>query len=149
METKTNSKILAHCYMGINEKDYNNNLKKIGFVLSFMTRGPAKAWTDQYTKNTLSLNQNQGLNLGTYSDFRKHWSDTFSTYDTPGDALNEIKNLRMKPEEDINSHITKFITLLSESRLDKNLPAVVDFFRETLPVKLQIKIMNLENPPKV
>ena len=54
----------------------------------------------------------------------------------------------MKPKKDTDSHITKFVTLLSESRLDKNLPVVVNFFRETLPVKLQIKIMNLENPPK-
>ena len=44
----------------------------------------------------------------------------------------------MKPEEDINSHIMKFVTLLSESRLDKNSPAVMDFLRETLPVKLQV-----------
>ena len=67
---------------------------------------------------------------------------------TPGDALNEMKNLRIKPEEDIDFHITKFVTLLSESRLNKNSPAVVDFFRETLPIKLQVEIMNLKNPPK-
>ena len=59
-----------------------------------------------------------------------------------------MKNLWMKPEEDIISHIMKFVTLLSKSRLDKNLPVVVNFFRETLPIKLQIKTMNLENPPK-
>ena len=59
-----------------------------------------------------------------------------------------MKNLRMKPEEDIDSHIMKFVTLLSESILDKNLPAVVNFFGETLLAKLQVKIMNLENPPK-
>ena len=33
--------------MGINDKDYDTYLKKIGFVLSFMTEGPAKAWADQ------------------------------------------------------------------------------------------------------
>ena len=42
----------------------------------------------------------------------------------------------------------KFVTPLSRSRLNKNSPAVVNFFREPLPVKLQVKIMNLENPPK-
>ena len=66
----------------------------------------------------------------------------------PGDAQNEIKNVWMKPDKDINSHITKFVTLLSESRLDKNSLAVVNFFKETLAVKLQVRIMNLENPPK-
>ena len=115
--------------MGITDKDYDTNLKKIGFVLSFMTEGPAKAQADQYTKNALTQNQTLGLNLGIYSEFRKALTDTFSAYDTPGDALNEMKNLRMKPEEDIDSHIMKYVTLLSESR-------VVNFFRESLPVEL-------------
>ena len=44
---------------------------------------------------------------------------TFSAYDSPGDALNEMKNLQMKYDDDINKHIMTFATLLSESRLDK------------------------------
>ena len=127
--------------MGTNDKDYDINLKKI----AFMTEGPAKAWADQYTENALTQNQTLGLNLGIYLEFRKALTNTFSAYNTLGDAL---KNLRIKPEEDIDFHIMKYVTLLSESRLDKNSPAVVNFFRETLPVKLQVKIMNLETPPK-
>ena len=137
----------AEIYMGINDKGYNTDLK-IGFILSFMTKGPAKAWANQYTENTLTHTQALGLNLKIYSNFRKALTDTFSAYDTPGNALNEIKNLQMKPDEDINSHITKFVTLLSGSRLNKILPAVVNFFRETLPAKPQVKFINLEKPPK-
>ena len=77
--------------MGTNNKDYNTNLKKIGFVLSFMTKEPAKAWADQYAKNALTQNQALGLNLGIYFNFRKALTDTFSAYDTPGDALDEMK----------------------------------------------------------
>ena len=40
-----------------------------------------------------------------------------------------------------------FATLLSKSCLDKKSAVIVDIFRETLPVKLQSKIMNLETPP--
>ena len=40
-----------------------------------------------------------------------------------------------------------FATHLSKSRLDKKSAVIVDIFRETLPVKLQSKIMNLETPP--
>ena len=58
-----------------------------------------------------------------------------------------MKNLRMKYDDDIDKHITMFATLLSESRLDKKLAVIVDIFRETLPVKLQSKIMNLKTPP--
>ena len=111
----------AKIYMAINIKDYDTNLEKIEFVLSFMTKGPAKAWADQYTKNALTQNQALGLNLRIYSEFRKALTNTFSTYNTSGDALNEMRNLRIKPEEDINSHITKFVTLLSESRICQQL----------------------------
>ena len=40
--------------MGINDKKYDTDLKTIGFILSFMTEGPAEAWADQYTKNALT-----------------------------------------------------------------------------------------------
>ena len=50
--------------------------------------------------------------------------------------------------KDYDTNLKKIGFILSESRLNKNSPAVVDFFRETLPVKLQVTIMNLENPPK-
>ena len=77
--------------MEINDKDCDTNLKKIGFVLSFMTEGPAEAWADPYTENALTQNQTLGLNLGIYSKFRKALTNTFSTYDTSRDALNEMK----------------------------------------------------------
>ena len=53
----------------------------------------------------------------------------------------------MKYDNNINKHITTFATLLSESRLDKKSAVIIDIFRETLPVKLQSKIMNLKSPP--
>ena len=40
-----------------------------------------------------------------------------------------------------------FATLLSKSCLDEKLAVIVNIFRETLPVKLQSKTMNLETPP--
>ena len=42
------------------------------------------------------------LDLGTYEDFQKTLKATFSAYDSPDDALNEIKNLRMKYDDDID-----------------------------------------------
>ena len=58
-----------------------------------------------------------------------------------------MKNLRIKCDDNIDKHIMMFATLLSKSCLDKKSAVIVDIFRETLPVKLQSKIMNLETPP--
>ena len=79
------------------------------------------------------------LDLGTYEEFQITLKATFSACDSPGDALNKMKNLRIKYDDNIDKHITMFATLLSESCIDKRLAVIVDIFRETLPLKLQSK----------
>ena len=112
-----------------------------------MTEGQAEAWADQFIEEAQTQHPGPNLDLGTYEDFQKTLKATFSAYNSPGNALNNMKNLRMKYDDDINKHIMMFATVLSESRLDKKSAVIVDIFRETLPVKLQSKIMNLETPP--
>ena len=87
------------------------------------------------------------FDLGTYEEFQETLRATFSAYNSPGNALNKMKNLRIKYDDNIDKHITMFATLLSESCLDKKSAVIVNIFREMLPVKLQSKIMNLETPP--
>ena len=134
-------------HLAINKKIYDDDLKKIGFTLSFMTEGQAEAWADQFVEQCQAKNPDADLDLGEWSNFREELVQTFSAYDTPGDALNEMKNLRMKNEDEIDGHITHFATLLAESKLDKKSAVITDLFRETLPVRLQSRIMNLETPP--
>ena len=137
----------AKIYLGINKKVYDDDLKKIGLILSFMTKGQAEAWADQFVEEAWTQHPGPDLDFGTYEDFQKTLKATFSAYDSPGDTLNKMKNLRMKYDDDIDKHIMMFATLLSELCLDKKSAVIVDIFRETLPVKLQSKIMNLEIPP--
>ena len=137
----------ANIYLGINKKVYDDDLKKIGFILSFMTEGQAEAWADQFVEEAQTQHPGPDLDLGTYEEFQKTLKTTFSAYNSPGDALNKMKNLRMKHDDNIDKHIMTFATLLSKSCLDKKSAVIVNIFRETLPVKLQSKIMNLETPP--
>ena len=53
-------------YLGINKKVYDDDLKKIGFILSFMTEGQAEAWADQFVKEAQTQNPRPDLDLGTY-----------------------------------------------------------------------------------
>ena len=46
----------------------------------------------------------------------------------------------------IEEHVAKFKMLVTKSKLEKN-EAVVEYFRETLPIPLQKNIMSLEKPP--
>ena len=113
-------------YLGINKKVYDDDLKKIGFILSFMTEGQAEAWADQFVEEAQTQHPRPDLDLGTYEKFQKTLKATFSAYNSPGNALNKIKNLRMKYDGDINKHITKFATLLSKSCLDKKSAVIVE-----------------------
>src|SRR6202522_4446376 len=54
----------------------------------------------------------------------------------------------MKKDDSIDEHIAKFRMLVSESKLDKSSPVIIDFLRETLGFPLQRRVMTLENPPK-
>ena len=139
----------AELYMTINQKIYKDDLTKIGFVLSFMKEGQAAAWADQFVEHAMSQPKPATglLNLGTYTAFRKDLSEAFAAFDTPGDALDQMKNLRMKNDDSADEHIAKFKTLLAESRLDENSAAVIDLFRETLTIPLQKRIFTLESPP--
>ena len=46
----------------------------------------------------------------------------------------------------IEEHVAKFKMLVTKQKLEKN-EAVVEYFRETLPIPLQKNIMTLEKPP--
>ena len=63
----------------------------------------------------------------------------FSPYDTPKDEMKEMKMGNALIEE----HVAKFKMLVTKSKLEKN-EAVVEYFRETLPILLQKNIMTLE-----
>ena len=68
----------------------------------------------------------------------------FSPYDAPKDAIYEMKEIKMG-NTSIEEHVAKFKMLVTKLKLEKN-EAVVEYFRETLPICLQKNIMTLEKP---
>src|ERR1700678_3246710 len=132
-------------YITINKKTYDDEIKKIGFFLSFMNEGDTASWKEQLLDDAMTRAQasNTDLNLGTYAQFKHDLQEAFAPYDSPGDALERMKLLRMKKDDSIDEHIARFRMLVSESKLDKSSPVIIDFFRETLGFSLQRRIMTL------
>ena len=130
-------------YLRVNEKIYDTNLKKIAFTLSFMNEGDAASWKEQLLEEALAL---PSFDLGTWNTFTKDLKQAFSPYDAPGDALNEMKTLRMG-NNSIEEHLAKFKMLVTKSGIQPDSPAVIDYFRETLQIPLQRRLLTLENPP--
>jgi len=130
-------------YLLVNEKLYDTDMKRITFALSFMTEGEADSWQEEFIQNALSQDP---PNFGTWDQFAEELQKAFSPYDSQGDALEEIKALKMG-NNSIEDHVARFKILINKSGLDKKSPAVADYFRETLGIPLQKRLLSLENPP--
>jgi Retrotransposon gag protein len=132
--------------MDVNHEMYNNDLRKIAFVLSFMTTGSAATWKAQFIKEayTKPAPANPNDRLGTYIQFKKYLIKAFLMFDSVGDALDELRSLRKKKTELINEHIAKFKMLAVELKIDTINPLSIELFKETLPWALTLQLMKLE-----
>jgi Retrotransposon gag protein len=136
--------------MDINHEMYNNDLRKIAFLLSFMTTGSAVTWKTQFIKEAYAkpAPTNPNARLGTYTQFRKDLMEAFSMFDSVGDALDELRSLRKNKNKSINKHIAKFEMLAAKSKIDTTNPLSIELFKETLSWALMLQLMRLETPLK-
>ena len=134
-------------FLTINKEHYNNDDKKIAFVMSFMTEGDAALWKQEFISRVIreSVTANREITFGTYKNFIKSLEKSFQPYDAPGDALYTMKHLQLG-EGTMEEHLAKFKLLMSQSGLS-DLAAVTDLFQETLPLGLQRPILLSEKPP--
>jgi hypothetical protein len=122
-------------YMDVNHETYNNNLRKIAFILSFMVTGSAATWKAQFIDEAYArpTPPNPNDRLGTYTQFRKDLMEAFSMFDSVGDALDKLQSLRKKKTESIDEHIAKFKMLATKLKIDTTNPLTIELFKETLP----------------
>jgi Retrotransposon gag protein len=136
--------------MDVNHEMYNNNLRKIAFILSFMATESAATWKTQFIKEAYArpAPPNPNDRLETYTQFRKDLIEAFSMFDSVEDALDELQSLRKKKTESIDEHIVKFKMLAAKSKIDTTNPLTIELFKEMLPWGLTLQLMKLETPPK-
>ena len=122
---------------------------RIGFILALMNDGDAASWKEQFVENCIitSAANNAPLDMGTFLSFKHNLQEVFTPYDAPGDALEKMKNLRMKGDYLIDNHVAKFKMLVTSSGLGNTSAAVTYYYRESLPPALQKRIVFLEKPP--
>jgi hypothetical protein len=137
-------------YMDVNHETYNNNLRKIVFVLFFMATKSAATWQTQFIEEAYArpAPPNPNDRLGTYTQFRKDLIEAVSMFNSVWDALDELQSLRKKKNESINEHIAKFKMLAAESKIDTTNPLSIELFKKTLPWGLTLELMKLKTPLK-
>jgi Retrotransposon gag protein len=132
--------------MDVNHETYNNDLRKIAFILSFMATGSAATWKAQFIEEAYArpTPANPHDRLGTYVQFRKDLMEAFSMFDSVRDALDELRSLRKMKNELIDEHIAKFKMLAAKSKIDTTNPLTIKLFKEMLPWGLTLQLMKLE-----
>jgi len=115
--TKIN-KFLQDCqlYLLINEDVYNDDKKKIGFILSLMSKGEVAEWKEQYinaltdpTTNVIILPDLMTFNTKVRTDFKQE--------DQVGDAMAKLKSLRQGSDQPIKGLVTEFRLLVRQAGL--------------------------------
>jgi hypothetical protein len=119
--------------MEVNHETYNNSLRKIAFILSFMMTGAAATWKAQFIKEayTKPIPANPNDRLGMYTMFRKELIEAFLMFDSVGDALDELQSLKEKKTDSIDEHIAKFKMLANKLKINTTNPLSIEPFKET------------------
>ena len=121
-------------HIAINDHIFTNDIKKIAFVLSYMTEGDAASWKEEFLKT--KTQPGQAVDLETYITFIDKIEGVFKPYNAPGDALEEIKVMRMEGNL-AEDHVAQFKILVNKAKLDTTSAMLIDAFRETLKIPLQ------------
>ena len=81
-------------FLTINKEHYNTDDKKIAFVMLFMNDEDASIWKQEFISRIMKDDQGDDISFGTYKAFMDSLKKSFSPYDGPGNALEEIKQLK-------------------------------------------------------
>jgi hypothetical protein len=136
-------------YLKVNKATYDNDDKKISFILSYLAVGDAAVWKQQFIQTKIEESEEAKTdepNWGTYKEFVEALKKTFQPYDELAEALKDIKKLRLG-DSSITEHNSKFHLLVSQTGMKDSL-ALTDLYRETLPWGLQSPIIHSKHPPK-
>jgi Retrotransposon gag protein len=121
-------------YLKVNRLIYDNDEKKISFILSYLAGGDAAVWKQQFIQakieESLEANTDEP-DWGNYKEFVEALKKTFQPYDEPAEPLEDMKKLRLG-DGSITEHNSKFRLLVSQTGM-KDSPALTDLYRETLP----------------
>jgi hypothetical protein len=132
----------VYVYLKVNQLTYDNNEKKISFILSYPAGGDAPVWKQQFIQTKIKESKeakNDEPNWGTYKKFVEALKKTFQPYNEPAEALEDIKKMRLG-DGSITEHNSRFRLLMSQTGMKDSL-ALTNLYWETLPWGLQSPII--------
>jgi Retrotransposon gag protein len=136
-------------YLKVNRPIYDDDEKKISFILSYLADGDAAVWKQQFIQTKIEESveaKTDEPSWGNYKEFVEALKKMFQPYDELAEALEDMKKLHLG-DGSITEHNSRFRLLVSQTGM-KDSPALTDLYRETLPWGLQSLIICSKHPPK-
>jgi hypothetical protein len=100
----------VYIYLKVNQYTYDNDDKKISFILSYLTGGDTAIWKQQFIQTKIEEHEEEKTkkpNWGTYKDFVEALKKMFQPYDEPAEALEDMKKLCLG-DNNITEHNSRF-----------------------------------------
>ena len=123
--------------MALNSEIYNEDDKKIIFILSYMTKGMAKAWKEAFVQNVISR---ENPTFRSYKEFLEDVHKAFAAADIEGDARATLRQIR-QGNGTVNDYISQFRILSRRAKITDNM-MLIEYFMEGLNVGILQKIFS-------
>jgi Ty3 transposon capsid-like protein len=101
----------VYVYLKVNQLTYNDDEKKISFILSYLAEGDAAVWKQQFIQTKIEESEEVKTdkpNWGTYKEFVEALKKTFQPYNEPAETLKDMKKLRLG-DSSITEHNSRFV----------------------------------------
>ena len=108
-------------YLPVNAEVYNNNNKKIAFILSYMTKGSALTWAATFHENAVDATGT--IILGIYLDFVTKFNKAFKQRDVTGTTIAWLTIKWMVLKKDwtysppLNQYISEFQNHITQANI--------------------------------
>ena len=115
--------------------------KKVGYTLSFMTKGTAKSWAAIHTQNTLDASS-----FGAFPDFIKDVQTTFQSTNSTAKATTWLTNTHVHNNDYLPKYMGEFKLKVVEAKLDSTTHAatIIHYLWAGIPVWLSDWIYGME-----
>ena len=133
----------CHLYLALNHETYDGEEKKIIFILSYMTKGTAKAWKEAFIQKIMDSSTQ---NFGTYKDFLAKVHKAFAAADIEGDARAALRQLR-QGNGTVDEYNSQFRIIAGRAKITDD-TALIEYYMEGLNAGTLSKIFAQSTIPK-
>ena len=137
-------------YLLVNKDVYNNDNKKIAFILSYMTKGSALTWAATFCEN--SIDATGTITLGTCSNFVTKFNEDFKQRDVTRTTITWLttKWMALKKDQTYSPPLNQYVSEFQNHVIQVNIKdpnVLIGYFSTGIPPSLMWQIMSMDTIP--